>query len=114
METCRYVERSALRAGLVSAAQDWPWGSLAERLRFHTRLPLVSTPFLASSAWAEYVNAPRKLAGDLAPPVPFSAKSVENEHVPTSLRPKARRRAANSGAMERRMGRRRAPGPHPC
>ena len=25
---CRYVERNALRAGLVSRAEDWRWGSL--------------------------------------------------------------------------------------
>ena len=25
---CRYVERNALRAGLVSSAEDWRWGSL--------------------------------------------------------------------------------------
>ncbi len=26
---CRYVERNALRAGLVDRAEAWPWGSLA-------------------------------------------------------------------------------------
>jgi putative transposase len=29
----RYVERNALRAGLVSRAEAWPWGSLARRSR---------------------------------------------------------------------------------
>ena len=33
MRVCRYVERNALQAGLVRRAQDWPWCSLAERLR---------------------------------------------------------------------------------
>lgn len=28
----RYVERNALRAGLVSRAEAWPWGSLARRI----------------------------------------------------------------------------------
>jgi putative transposase len=28
----RYVERNALRAGLVKRAEDWPWSSLAHRL----------------------------------------------------------------------------------
>jgi putative transposase len=28
---CRYVERNALRAGLVARAEDWPWGSLYQR-----------------------------------------------------------------------------------
>ncbi len=27
----RYVERNGLRAGLVSRAEDWPWGSLHQR-----------------------------------------------------------------------------------
>jgi putative transposase len=30
---CRYVERNALRAGLVARAEQWPWGSLFRRLR---------------------------------------------------------------------------------
>ena len=29
----RYVERNALRAGLVQRAEDWPWGSLAFRAK---------------------------------------------------------------------------------
>ncbi len=53
---CRYVERNALRAGLVARAQDWPWSSLAERLRMDPEVPLVPAAFLASSAWIEYVN----------------------------------------------------------
>jgi putative transposase len=28
LAVCRYVERNALRAGLVRRAEDWPWGSL--------------------------------------------------------------------------------------
>jgi len=28
LRVCRYVERNALRAGLVDRAADWPWGSL--------------------------------------------------------------------------------------
>jgi putative transposase len=28
---CRYVERNALRAGLVARAEDWRWGSLWRR-----------------------------------------------------------------------------------
>jgi putative transposase len=29
---CRYVERNALRAGLVGRAENWPWSSLYARL----------------------------------------------------------------------------------
>ncbi len=31
LTVCRYVERNALRAGLVKRAQEWPWCSLAAR-----------------------------------------------------------------------------------
>jgi putative transposase len=31
LTVCRYVERNALRAGLVQRAQDWRWGSLWQR-----------------------------------------------------------------------------------
>jgi hypothetical protein len=61
MRTCRYVERNPLRAGLVRRSQDWPWGSLAERLRPTLDVPLVSTAFLCSDAWVDYVNAPTAL-----------------------------------------------------
>ena len=32
---CRYVERNALRAKLVTQAEDWPWGSLHEWVNRH-------------------------------------------------------------------------------
>ena len=32
-QAVRYVERNALRANLVSRAEDWPWSSLARRHR---------------------------------------------------------------------------------
>jgi putative transposase len=59
MRVCRYVERNALQARLVRRAQDWPWGSLAERLQPVPGLPLVTTPFLSSRAWVDYVNSVR-------------------------------------------------------
>jgi putative transposase len=31
LSLCRYVERNALRAGLVPRAEDWRWGSLGRR-----------------------------------------------------------------------------------
>jgi putative transposase len=82
MRTCRYVERNALRAGLVRRAQDWPWCSLADRLRPEPRLPLVSTPFLVSDAWIEYVNAPIMLSEQSEKRVPLKRKTVENRHDP--------------------------------
>lgn len=56
--TCCAVERLPLEAGLVRRAQDWPWGSLADRLRPFERLPLAPAGFLSSRSWVEFVNAP--------------------------------------------------------
>lgn len=53
---CRDVEREALGMGLVSRAQDWPWCSTAERFLMLDRLPLVSSPFLVSRLWLDYLN----------------------------------------------------------
>ena len=55
----RYVERNALRAGLVERAESWPWCSLAWR---HGRGP-GAAPQLAEVSlptdWAGWVNAPQ-------------------------------------------------------
>lgn len=56
VRACRYVERNALAAGLVRRAQDWPWGSLAQRLAGSTEVPIASAPFLTTAAWVAYVN----------------------------------------------------------
>ena len=58
---CRYVERNALRAGLVRRAEDWTWGSLNRWLEEPEREPrLLSTwPIDRSRRWAERVNKPR-------------------------------------------------------
>ena len=56
----RYVERNALRAGLVARAEDWHWGSL----RWRTspggwRIDLTRSPVPLSENWIEYVNEPQ-------------------------------------------------------
>lgn len=55
---CRYVERNALRAGLVEAAEDWRWGSLwrwiqkpEPKPRLHSGWPIARLP-----NWVERVN----------------------------------------------------------
>jgi len=55
---CRYVERNALRAGLVSAAEDWRWGSLWRWLQNKPPEPkLLSTwPMPRLPNWAQRVN----------------------------------------------------------
>jgi putative transposase len=52
----RYVERNALRAGLAQRAEEWPWGSLAERGR---RVPdsfLHPGPVPRGREWLSWVN----------------------------------------------------------
>jgi putative transposase len=82
VHACRYVERNALRAGLVKRAQDWPWSSLSERLSPAVGIPLVSPPFLASAAWVDYVNAPLALDERLQRSDPVEVVSVENRPDP--------------------------------
>jgi len=55
----RYVERNALRAGLVERAEDWKWGSLHQRERKAPGPLLADWPLPRPSDWAEYVNLPQ-------------------------------------------------------
>jgi putative transposase len=54
----RYVERNALRAGLVSRAEDWPWSSLACRLAAgeDAQRRLHPWPVAARGDWLQWVN----------------------------------------------------------
>jgi putative transposase len=56
---CRYVERNALRAGLVQRAEDWPWSSLAQRRNYRDTVPLEEWPVLQPAGWIEIVNRPQ-------------------------------------------------------
>jgi putative transposase len=54
----RYVERNALRAGLVDRAEQWPWGSLAWRCCEWRRVVSVS-PVPLGERWMDIVNTPQ-------------------------------------------------------
>lgn len=55
----RYVERNALRAGLVQRAEDWKWGSLHQHA-WAARGPLLAEwPLPEPSDWIEQVNLPQ-------------------------------------------------------
>jgi putative transposase len=58
----RYVERNALRAGLVERAQDWEWGSLAWRFGGTCDELLAEPPVARPSNWADYVNSAQTAA----------------------------------------------------
>jgi putative transposase len=58
---CRYVERNALRAGLVARAEKWRWSSLWRRAHSQSEpsIVLADWPVRRPSNWAEWVNAPQ-------------------------------------------------------
>jgi len=55
---CRYVERNALRAGLVTAAEDWQWGSLWRWLKKPEPKLLSKWPLTRLPNWVQRVNEP--------------------------------------------------------
>ena len=55
---CRYVERNALRAGLVRRAEKWPWSSL-HRWKYGStqeKRLLSAWPLPRRRGWLDYVN----------------------------------------------------------
>lgn len=62
LAVCRYVERNALRAGLVDLAEDWRWGGLwrwTHRRRAQENLPvLCDWPEPRPRNWVQRVNRP--------------------------------------------------------
>jgi putative transposase len=57
LTVCRYVERNALRAGLVGRAEEWPWSSLSQRATAGQDVALNEWPVPQPSHWLELVNA---------------------------------------------------------
>lgn len=55
----RYVERNALRSGLVARAEQWPWGSLACRGHPLDAGMVSRPPMPLPSDWTARVNAPQ-------------------------------------------------------
>ena len=64
LTVCRYVERNALRAKLVTRAEDWPWSSLHQRLRNCHTVPLQPWPILQPVDWLSFVNQ-QEVAADV-------------------------------------------------
>ena len=62
LTVARYVERNALRAGLVSRAEDWKWGSLCWRLASRPPVALTRMPVELPSWWKDFVNQPQTAA----------------------------------------------------
>ena len=62
LTVCRYVERNALRAGLVERVESWRWGSLAQRrgTGLATGPVLSDGPLPWPKNWLAQVNRPVK------------------------------------------------------
>jgi putative transposase len=58
LRVCRYVERNALKAGLVERAEDWRWSSLWRRCNFCDASLLDAWPIPVPEDWLDLVNAP--------------------------------------------------------
>ena len=56
---CRSVERNALRAGLVTCAELWRWGSLSQRVQGWAGPPLSAWPCAVPAEWVDLVNTPQ-------------------------------------------------------
>jgi putative transposase len=64
LSVLRYVERNPLRAGLVSRAEAWRWGSLWRRTHdaAEPAIVLADSPIAVGSDWTKHVNQPQSEA----------------------------------------------------
>jgi len=100
----RYVERNALRAGLVARAEQWPWGSLRRRVSGPRGSLLADWPLPVPRDWIEYVNQPQTEAeldairrclrrGSPYGTEVWSGQAAERLGLESTLRPRGRPRA---------------------
>jgi len=107
LTVARYVERNALRAGLVRRAEQWRWSSLYRWLRGTAaeRALLAAWPVARQSGWVEQVNAPQTEAelaalrqsvqrGNPWGDESWSEEAVRTLELETTLRPRGRPRKA--------------------
>jgi len=69
LTVCRYVERNALKAGLVDRAEDWQWCSLWRRghRRVTDNVPVLTPwPVSRPRQWTNLVNRPQSVADHAA------------------------------------------------
>lgn len=59
LSVMRYVERNALRAGLVQRAEHWRWGSLEWRRLARPKIAVAESPVPLPEDWLEWVNQPQ-------------------------------------------------------
>jgi putative transposase len=108
---CRYVERNALRAGLVTRAQAWRWSSLWRREGgpAEAQALLSDWPVPRSRGWVAWVNRVQNAAEvdalrrSVARGCPFgddawTVQAVAKLGLETTLRPRGRPRKTKKGS----------------
>ena len=103
---CRYVERNALRAGLVERAELWPWCSLCRPRdeASEPEVPLSAWPVERPADWLDWINEPQTaseleaLRTSVARGRPFGAaawvgRTAERLGLQATLRPRGRPKA---------------------
>jgi putative transposase len=102
-QVARYVERNALRANLVSQAQDWQWSSLWRRLHGtpEQQMLLSDWPLPVPKDWVDLVNEPQTEAemeairrsvqgGQPYGSLPWVLRSARRLGLESTLRPRGR------------------------
>ena len=107
LTVCRYVERNAMRAGLVEQAEDWPWCSLWRRRQSAEQsallLPADRWPVVPPRNWVTAVNraqtgaeleAPRRsvVRGRPFGGLTWTGRMVRRLGLENTLRPRGRPR----------------------
>jgi putative transposase len=59
LAVCRYVERNALRANLVSRAENWKWSSAWHWSNLSAQVSLSAWPLARPALWIDYLNEPQ-------------------------------------------------------
>lgn len=111
LRVCRYVERNALRAGLVARAEDWRWNSLGSRRSAEAPaflLPPSAWPVTPPRNWIALVNRPEtdaeleELRQSVRRSAPFGEATwqwhtAQTLGLESSLRPRGRPRRRKRG-----------------
>jgi putative transposase len=110
LAVCRYVERNALRAGLVRRAENWRWSSLWTRIggQPQQQALLTEPPDGWPDDWLELVNQPQNqkeldaIRQSVLRSRPFGdqrwvARTAERLGLQCTLRPRGRPRKAEKG-----------------
>jgi putative transposase len=111
LAVARYVERNALRAGLVRRAEAWRWSSLFRWLHgpAQDKPPLAAWPLARKAGWVEHVNAPQNEAelasirrsierGNPLGGEKWTQRAIRQLGLETTLRPRGRPSKQDKGS----------------